>query len=51
MMFEHAVDPEPLDAVVLDVHLEQALEIDRELADRFENTLFLGDSERIAPAA
>ncbi len=42
MMFEHLADTEPVDAVVLDVNLAQALEIDRRLAETFENTLLLG---------
>lgn len=51
MMFEHMADPEPVDTVVLDVNLTQALEIDRRLAETFENTLFLGGSEKGAQAA
>jgi hypothetical protein len=35
MMFEHPADTEPVDAVVLDVNLAQALEIDRQLAETF----------------
>ena len=42
MMFEHPADKEPVDGVVLDVNLAQALEIDRRLAETFENTLLLG---------
>ena len=51
MMFEHPADTEPVDTVVVDVNLAQALEIDRKLAETFENTLFLGGSEEFAPAA
>ena len=36
-MFEHPADTEPVDAVVLDVNLAEALEIDRMLAERFKN--------------
>ena len=49
MMFEHASATEPVDAVVLDVNLAQALEIDRSLAETFENTVFLSGSEEAAP--
>ena len=37
MMFEHASDTDPVDAVVMDVNLAEALEIDRMLAERFKN--------------
>jgi len=50
-MFEHPADTEPVDAVVLDVNLPQAHEIDRMLAERFKNTLLLGVSEKFAPPA
>ena len=36
-MFEHPADTEPVDTVVMDVNLAQALEIDRMLAERFKN--------------
>ncbi len=42
MMFEHASDTDPVDAVVMDVNLAQAIEIDRRLAETFENTILLG---------
>jgi len=51
MMFEHPADTEPVDTVVLDVNLEQALQIDRRVAETFENTLFLSGSEKGAAAA
>ena len=51
MMFEHTTDTEPMDAVVLDFNLAQALEIDRMLAERFKNTLLLGVAEKFAPPA
>ena len=35
MLFEHAADTEPVDTVVLDVNLAQALEIDRTFAETF----------------
>jgi len=41
MMFERPADIEPVDAVVSDVNLAQPLEIDRSLAETFENTLLL----------
>jgi hypothetical protein len=51
MMFEHPADTEPLEVVVLDVNLAQALEIDRRVAETFKNTLLQGVSEKFAPAA
>ena len=42
MMFEHPSDTDPVDAVVMDVNLAQAIEIDRRLAETFENTILLG---------
>jgi len=50
MMFEHAADTEPVDAVVLDVNLDQAIQIDRSVAETSKSTLLLGDSEKLAPA-
>ena len=50
MMFEHPTDTAPVDTVVLDVNLAQAVEIDRRLAETFENTLLLGASEKFVPA-
>jgi len=51
MLFEHPADTEPVDAVVLDVNLAQALEIDRRLAERFKSTLLFAVTETFAPAA
>ena len=51
MMFEHPADTDPVEVVVLDVNLAQAVEIDRSLAETFENTLFVGGSDEVAPAA
>ena len=51
MMFEHPADTEPVDTVVLDVNLDQALQIDRRVAETFENTLFLSGSKKGAAAA
>jgi len=41
-LFEHPAATEPVDSVVMDVNLAEALEIDRKLAETFENTLLLG---------
>ena len=51
MLFEHPADTEPVDTVVLDVDLEQALKIDRSVAETFSDTLLFYAWERIAPAA
>ena len=51
MLFEHPADTEPLDTVVLDVNQQEALQIDRTLAETFKDTLLLCVWERIAPAA
>jgi len=51
MLFEHPADTAPVDTVVLDVNLAQALEIDRRVAETFENTLLFGASEKLAPSA
>jgi hypothetical protein len=51
MMFEHPADTAPVDTVVMDVNLAQALEIDRSVTETFENTLFLPGTEKGAPAA
>ena len=50
MMFEHPADTAPVETVVVDVNLAQALEIDRRLAERFKSTLLLAVTEKFAPA-
>ena len=50
MLFEHPADTEPVETVVLDVNLAQALEIDRRLAERFKSDLLLAVTEKFAPA-
>ena len=51
MMFEHQAAKEPVDTIVLDVSLDQALEIDRSVTETFEHILFLPGSEKGASAA
>ena len=41
MMFEHPADTEPVDTVVLDVNLAQAMEIDRRVAETFPSTILV----------
>jgi hypothetical protein len=48
MMFEHPADTDPVEVVVLDVNLDQALQIDRDLAETFKSTLLLVITEKIA---
>ena len=50
MMFEHPADTDPVEVVVLDVNLAQALQIDRRLAKTFKSTLLLVITEKIATA-
>jgi len=49
MMFEHPADTDPVEVVVLDVDLAQALQIDRKLAETFKSTLLLAITEKNAP--
>jgi hypothetical protein len=51
MMFEHPADTDPVEVVVLDVNLTQALQIDRSLAETFKNTLVLAIREGFVPSA
>jgi len=48
-MFEHPADTDPVEVVVLDVNLAQALQIDRKLAETFKSTLLLATTEKNAP--
>ena len=50
MMFEHPADTDPVEVVVLDVNLAQALQIDRRLAETFESTPVLAINEEFVPA-
>jgi hypothetical protein len=45
MLFEHRADTDVVEAVVMDVNLAQALEIDRRLAEQFSSTLLLAVME------
>jgi len=48
MLFENLTDTDPVDIVVLDVNLEQALEIDRKVAERFPRTILVCAWENLA---
>ena len=51
MLFEHPADTDPVEVVVLDVNLAQALQIDRRLAEAFKSILLLAVTEKFAPPA
>ena len=48
MLFENLTDPDPVETVVLDVNQEQALEIDRKVAERFPRTILVCAWENLA---
>ena len=48
-LFADPADTEPVETVVLDVNLAEAVEIDRRVAETFESTLFLGFLEEHTP--
>ena len=50
MLFEHPADTEPVNAVVLDVDLDQAIKIDRRVAEILRNTLHVIESEALVEA-
>ena len=39
MLFENAADPEPVETVVMDVDQDEAIQIDRSVAETFGKTL------------
>lgn len=41
MLFENAADTDPVDTVVMDVDQDQAIQIDRSVAETFRKTLVL----------
>ena len=50
-LFENPADAEPVGAVVLEVDLDQAIEIDRRVAEALGNIIHLVASEALAQAA
>src|SRR6185436_1332617 len=50
MLFEHPADTDPVDVVVLDVNLAQAIQIDRRLAETFKGTRLLAVADEFVPA-
>jgi hypothetical protein len=48
MLFENRTDTDPVDTVILDLDLEQALEIDRQVAERFPHTILVCVWENVA---
>jgi hypothetical protein len=46
MLFEYPTDTDPVEVVVLDVNLAQAIQIDRGLGETFQSTLLLAITEK-----
>jgi hypothetical protein len=51
MMFEHQADTDPVEVVVLDMDLAQAVHLDLGLAETFKGTLLLAVADEFVPAA
>ena len=50
-MFEHPEDTDPVEVVVLDTNLAEAVHIERGLAETFKGTLLLAVADEFVPAA